>query len=294
MPTLLSTAAVQGFGLFTSKPASVFILPGEPGRGIVFRRADHSLAIPADTAHLAPQPPGVPARNTTLAAAHHTPPITVLTTEHILSALVGLGITDAIIELDGPEVPIMDGSAQPFVEAIRKAGIESDQAPQRGPLTLTREIVIESGPARIVARPRAAPGASYTYELDYGSGAPIAAQTATWTREAAGSGSAATYAREVAPARTFCLEAEAQQMRAMGLFKDLSPRDMLVIGAHGPIDNSYRFENEPARHKLLDLIGDLALIGRPIQADITATRAGHAMNHALAKAVVEAASQPRL
>ena len=315
MPTLQSSAAVQGFGLFTSKPASLFILAAEPGHGITFRRADVPVSIRAEIGHLAPQPPGIPARNTALAAPNHNPPVTVLTTEHVLSALVGLGITDAIIELDGAEVPILDGSAKPFVDAILKAGIEfggeiserlldrhgsrigTQSDPSGTPITLTREITIESGPARITARPRAVPGARYTYELDYGPGAPIPPQRASWTvdpvqdsgpRDSGLSSSALRYVQDVAPARTFCLEAEAQQMRAMGLFKNLSPRDMLVIGPRGPIDNAYRFDNEPARHKLLDLIGDLALVGRPFQADITATRAGHAMNHAMARALLAA------
>src|SRR5204863_9097590 len=142
-----------------------------------------------------------------------------------------------------------------------------------------------SGDGRIIARPRSAPGFSYTYELDYGPGALIPSQSATWPKSAAPGDTPADraaiyteYARQVAPSRTFCLKAEAEEMRSPGLFKDFSPRDLLVIGDAGPIENAYRFENEPARPKLLEPICDLAILGRPIQADITATRAGHALN----------------
>jgi UDP-3-O-acyl-N-acetylglucosamine deacetylase len=148
---------------------------------------------------------------------------------------------------------------------------------------ISREIVVERSGASIVARPRAGGGCLYRYELDYGAGAPIVAQAAEWD---SGEGdSAETYAREVAPARTFCLESEARAMQAAGLFKGLSPRDLLVIGERGPIENQYRFENEPARHKLLDLIGDLALAGRPLVGEVVATRAGHALNHEMAVAL---------
>jgi UDP-3-O-acyl-N-acetylglucosamine deacetylase len=135
-----------------------------------------------------------------------------------------------------------------------------------------------------VISPRRAPGCSYTYELDYGPPTPgvfaLGQQRATWD------GSATQYASEVAPARTYCLEQEAMVMRSMGLFAHLTPREMLVLGTSGPIDNALRFDDEPARHKLLDLIGDLALIGAPLQADVVATRSGHALAHEAARAVL--------
>lgn len=283
MPRTLAsaTAEIPGLGLFSGKPASVRILPAPAGSGIAFRRVDlrDQPTIPADLRALAPSSP---ARNTNLAVS---PTAIVMTVEHILSALAGQGVTDALIELRGPELPIGDGSAAIFAQALRFAGFTDAPAPATSkPLAPAREITVESGDARIVARPRSTPGASYTYELDYGPGAPIPAQKASW------SGDAKDYTANIAPARTFCLQAEAEQMRAAGLFKDFSPRDLLVIGPGGPIENTYRFENEPARHKLLDLIGDLSIAGggRPIRADITATRAGHALNHQMAKALAAA------
>lgn len=279
MPRTLAspTAEIAGRGLFSGKAASLRILPAPPGSCIAFQRADlpTTPVIPADLRALAPSSP---ARNTNLAIS---PTAIVMTVEHILSALASQGVTDALIELRGPEVPIGDGSSAVFAQALRFAGFTDSPAPNTTPIAPREPITVESGNARITARPRSAPGVSYTYELDYGPGAPIPPQSATW------SGDAKTYTATIAPARTFCLQAEAEQMRAAGLFKDFSPRDLLVIGPSGPIENSYRFPDEPARHKLLDLIGDLALVGggRPIQADITATRAGHALNHQMAKAL---------
>jgi UDP-3-O-acyl-N-acetylglucosamine deacetylase len=222
----------------------------------------------------------------------------VLTVEHLLSALTGLGITDAAVEVYGPEVPIGDGSAAFIAGALRRAGVRP-LGESVEPMVLRREVAVGTGSGgRIVARPRPEPGCSYTYELDYGPGAPLAPQRASWIQDGATqdsglrdsgppdsglSRSARLYLSDIAPARTFCLQKEAEQMRAAGMFKDLSPGEMLVIGEHGPIENEYRFENEPARHKLLDLIGDLALVGRPIQAEIIATRAGHALNQELAR-----------
>jgi len=293
--TLAAPAAIQGRGLFTGQHASLFILPADGGTGVTLRRADKpGSSAPASIDSLAKQPPGMPARNTTLATGAG---VTFLTVEHILSALTGLGITDALIELDGGEAPIGDGSAVFLVDALLRAGVATIDAEVEA-IRLGREIVVLAGGARVVARPREAPGCSYLYELDYGAGSAIGAQQASWESiETGGSealtASARAYIAEVAPARTFCLQSEAEQMRAMGLFKGFSPRDLLVIGPDGPIDNEYRFENEPARHKLLDLIGDLALAGggRPIQADIVATRAGHALNHEMARAIAAEAKR---
>ena len=150
------------------------------------------------------------------------------------------------------------------------------------PITPSRPLRVESedAGASITIEPSDTP--SYTYTLDYGPDSPIAPATAHWA------GDPDRFEHEIAPARTFCLEREAQAMRQLGLFEHLSPQDMLVFGPRGPIDNTLRFPDEPARHKLLDLIGDLALAGRPIRAKITAVRSGHALNHAAARALLDA------
>jgi UDP-3-O-acyl-N-acetylglucosamine deacetylase len=261
------------------------IRPGSGG--IQFRRAgsDASPAIPALAANHsagAVHPPvdRLPPRNTSLALPGSSRPAAV-TVEHLLSVLAGLGITDALIDLAGDEVPIGDGSGAFIVEAVRRAGV-ADAPGAPDPLTLTGPIVVsDPSGARIEASPADRP--HYTYHLDYGPDIAVPPQSASWA------GDPDDYATNVAPARTFCLEAEARAMQSLGLFKALTPRDMLVFGPEGPIDNTLRFPNEPARHKLLDLIGDLSLAGRPIHARITATRSGHALNHEMARALADLA-----
>jgi UDP-3-O-acyl N-acetylglucosamine deacetylase len=278
--TLARPCTFSGITLFTGALGSFSIHPS--ARGILFRRVDlpGQPAIPATAAHIVPE-----SRRTVLSAnpSDKTAP-TIQTVEHLLSALAGLGITDATIDLTGPEIPIADGSSLPFVEAILAAGIVPSASSTPNPVAIVTEpIVIEHGPACIEAHATDRPGLELTYKLEYPPGGPIPGQQASIFIPLGPP--APDYASQVAPARTFCLAAEAQQMRAMGLFAHLTPREMLVVGDRGPIDNAYLFDNEPARHKLLDLLGDLSLAARPIQARITATRTGHAHNHAMARAL---------
>jgi UDP-3-O-acyl N-acetylglucosamine deacetylase len=276
--TLIKSATIEGRGLFTGNPASATFLPAPVGTGIVFVRTDlpGNPAVSAALSSLATQPPGIPARNTTLRQEQAE----ILTVEHALSALTGLGITDALIEVQGPELPIGDGSAAIFTAALWAAGLRY-AGQDIEPLAITREVrVTGAGGSHITARPRSHPGCTYTYEIDYGAGRAIPPQSASLDTARDG------YMKDIAPARTFCTLAEAEAMKKAGLFQHFTPRDMLVVGPRGPIDNAYRFDNEPARHKLLDLIGDLSLIGRPLQADITAHKSGHALNHEMAKALI--------
>lgn len=278
--TLAANAAFSGVTLFTGIPSSVRILPSSRV-GILFRRSDllNSALIPADAAHILPE-----SRRTVLSADPSDPNApTVQTVEHILSALAGLGVTDALIEVAAPEIPIGDGSAKPFVEAILGAGLATFAADPRPAAVVSTPIIIDDGKSRIEAHPTDAGGLELTYRLEYPPPSPIGAQQASMFLPLGGP--APDYATQIAPARTFSTAAEARAMRAMGLFKHLTPREMLVIGPDGPIDNAYRFPDEPARHKLLDLLGDLSLAARPIKARILAARTGHAHNHALARAL---------
>ncbi len=290
--SLQHEAVLAGTGLFTQAACTVRIIPAKSNSGITFVRTDlpgkgpilaHASAISTVPVH--PAFESLPPRHTNL-QAHGT---TVFTVEHILSALAGLGVTDALIELDGPEVPIFDGSAQPFVNVITEAGI-LDLDGVCVAIVVGESFTVRSGESWITVEP-ADEGVTYTYELDYGSeyspDAPIGAQTATWT------GQADTFVSQIAPARTFSLEHEAKAMQQLGLFTKFTPAELLVIGPAGPIDNHWRFDNEPARHKLLDLIGDLSLAGAPICAHITAHRSGHALNHDMAKHIASLAEAPR-
>lgn len=277
---------LEGVGLFTGAPARLVIGPAEWGSGVRFRRADvpGAPAIPARVAHVAKPGQGplakLPSRNTCLLAPDH-PGAFVLTIEHLMSALAALGVWDAAVELFGPEVPIADGSALPFVEALLGTGLEEGLGPE--PMPVRTPVRLEAGAAWIEAAPGSG-ACRFEYRLDYGPGAPIAAGSAAWdlgTPDPRGD-----YRAGIAPARTFCLRAEAEAMRAAGLFGHLTPRDMLVIGDDGvPIENAYRFAGEPASHKLLDLIGDLALAGRPIAGTVVCARGGHQLTHDLVRAM---------
>jgi UDP-3-O-acyl-N-acetylglucosamine deacetylase len=305
---------VDGRALFTGGASSVIIHPRRdgpalaPGWGLAVVCSD-----PADAMALPPTP-GFPAivsnvvneaggalggRRTTLSPSPTDPGTSgVQTVEHVLSALAGLGITDAVIEVRARqprEVPIADGSADPFVRAVLDAGVETVAGNAR-PLIVERTLEVadpHDASVRIVAeplRPGDRPGLHARYELEY-----QAARTGIDLRQtfefccAIDRSTADGYARDVAPARTFCTFAEAEQMRNLGLFLHLTPRDMLVLGPGGvPIENTLRFADEPARHKVLDMIGDLALAGRPIVGRVTATKTGHAHNHQMARALLAA------
>lgn len=272
--TLSAPVRVEGPGLFTGRPARLSIEPSERGG---LRLAPGGPDFPATIDHLDPRPVhpafgALPARCTSLARDPASPP--AHTVEHALAALAGLGVTDAVLRLEGDEVPIGDGSALPFVPAILSAGLRD--LPGEAPAIVIRDrIELRDGDAGLVLEPFG--GVEYRYELDYPPGSPIPTQSASWD------GSPDAFISAIAPARTFCLRAEAEAMRRAGLFSHLSPREMLVLDADGPIDNALRFPDEPARHKLLDLIGDLALAGGPIRGRIIARRSGHAMNHDAAR-----------
>lgn len=288
---LRKAVSLSGAGLFTGVPATLTISPADSGAGIGFMiDGERVLAVIASLASkpLIPVFAKFPARHTCIAGPGGQ---TLATIEHVMSALAGLGITDATVACrdgddahDRPEVPILDGSAQAFVREIQRVGIDEPTSAPLGPITLPEAIRVEKDDASIVVTPRVSTdrvgGPTYTYHLAYP--APIGTQSARWD------GDAERYAAEIAPARTFSLEHEARMMQSMGLFRDLTPRDMLVIGADGPIDNALRYADEPARHKVLDLIGDLALAGPGVarlQADIVATRSGHALAHEAARAL---------
>lgn len=274
--TVRTAVRIEGVGLFTGSGAGATIEPSDSG-GIVFVRAGRS--IPATIGHLSSEPAHpafaqMPPRNTSVGAEGGV----VHTVEHVLAALAGLGITDALVRMDGDELPIGDGSASLFTDPIVDAGVRTIGETTIEPVTVREPIRIESGSASITIEP--SEHALYVYCLDYGDGSPIPSGDAVWD------GTPGQFAQQIAPARTFCLQAEAEAMHGAGLFEHLTPRDMLVFGPDGPIDNTLRFPDEPARHKLLDLIGDLSLVGRPLRARVIAERSGHALNHEAARRVL--------
>lgn len=265
--------AVSGFGLFTSRPSRVEVRPSSEPRGIHFVHSPTSRSVPALIAHqkLARGPLG--GRNTIIGDEHFS----VATVEHLLSSLAGLGLWHAEIVIDADELPILDGSAAGFVTALRD---RSFAAPPARAIRLKQTIRVEDAASGAWIEAVPSENLRYRYELQYPPGAGIPEQSFEWD------GDADRYANEIAPARTFSLEREAMAMKAAGLFPHLTPRDMLVIAPNGhAIDNSLRFPDEPARHKLLDLIGDLALLGGPLIAQVTAHKSSHALTHELCRRI---------
>ncbi len=270
--TLADAATVRGRGLFTGQQATVTFKPAPVNHGVVCYRTDITdsgvpARIPALIQHVAKRD-----RRTTLKLGDAT----IDTCEHVMSAVAGLGIDNLIVEIDGPEFPGVDGSAKPFVEAMLAAGLAEQDQPRRV-FTITDPVTIEENGAMIAALPADTTGMEVIYDLEYSDG-PIGHQVHAY------SSNNGSYKQQIAPARTFLLEHEARAFQAQGLGKHLTPTDLLVIGDSGVVgENAYRFDNEPARHKLLDVIGDLQLVGCAIRGRIVAYRSGHALNHRLAR-----------
>lgn len=279
--TIAEPISLGGVTLFTAQPARCDIRPGNAG--IRFTRVDDPTrpSVSATINHVRPRAlhpafETISARYTTIA----TDATSISTVEHLLAALAGFGITDADIELDADEPPIFDGSAVSWTQMLAAAGTK--ELGTVDPIVV-RE-AIDVGGIRI--EPREEPGTAYRYELDYGTHPALGQQTAEIVLDGS-TNAVRAFASEIAPARTFGLAQDVEAMRGLGLFGHLSAEQMLVLGPFGPIDNAFRYDNEPARHKLLDLIGDLSLVGRPIQASITGRKTGHADNHAAARTIAQ-------
>ncbi|MFQ4136514.1 UDP-3-O-acyl-N-acetylglucosamine deacetylase [Nodosilinea sp. PGN35] len=274
--TLASVVERQGVGLHSGTTTTVTLRPAAPGQGRYFVRTD------------LPGQPSVPASlkavNPTLLSTELCQgEASVRTVEHLLAALVGLGIDNVRVEITGPEVPLLDGSALGWVEAIGQAGRQRQQAPQ-GTARLRQPVTIHHGDAFVAAFP--APMARFTYGIDFEVVA-IGNQWFSWSPGADPFGPDGFVAL-VAPARTFGLAHQVEQLRASGLIQGGSLDNALVCGDEGWLNPPLRFENEPARHKMLDLIGDLSLLGRLPEAHIVAYKASHRLHGELAAALVPA------
>lgn len=275
--TIQREARFEGRGLFTGEPASVCIKPGPPNTGVWFVRADQPqpVRIAARLENVAKRARRTALRNGTVA---------IETVEHCLSACAGLGVDNLEIELKGNELPALDGSCRPIVESLKEAGIREQEAGREFYRVQDIERVVE-GDCELVALPpldAACETLEIDYTLDYGPDNPIGRQRLglVLTPE--------SFEEAIAPARTFVLEREVEHLRAGGMGLHLTYADLLVFGADGPIQNTLRFPDECVRHKILDLIGDLALLGRFLVGRIQARKSGHSLNHALVRGLLEA------
>jgi UDP-3-O-acyl N-acetylglucosamine deacetylase len=262
--TIVRPAEVSGVGFLTGAHVRLRFLPAPPSSGIFFVRTDlrPPLTIPAHV----DQVTGT-ARRTTLGRG----PGEVSLVEHVLAALAGLRIDNCRIELDAPEPPGLDGSARGFVTALLRAGAERQPA-ERPAWAVEAPVVLAQGGATLTLHPPAGDGLRVSYFLDYGAFTPPGRQTHTQDV------TPGAFLAGVADCRTFILESEAAELLRQGLGKRTTTADLLVFGPRGPIDNRLRHANEPARHKVLDLVGDLALLGADLRGHVVAYRSGHPLN----------------
>lgn len=276
--TLRKPAVLSGPGLFTGEPATLTFKPAGPNHGIRFVREHDGRrsVIPAHVQHVMQRPRRTALRNGTL----H-----VETVEHCLAALVGMGVSNVEIELADTstgELPMGDGSSRAFVDAIDEAGIEEQSQPI-DPLIITEPIQVQQGDATLAALP----GPTDHLEIVYTFEAPHPVGRQVFCFHLFDRNARDDFRKDLAPARTFVFAHEADDMRQRGMGEHLTYDDLVVIGENGPIENSFRFENEPVRHKVLDLLGDLSLVGRPVFGRLVAHKSGHELNHTLARRLLE-------
>jgi UDP-3-O-[3-hydroxymyristoyl] N-acetylglucosamine deacetylase len=269
MNTILKQAfELSGVGLHSGITTKVRVTPASPGEGRYFVRVDlpEKLKIPATIEYVS---------QTTLSTELALGNAKVRTVEHLLAALSASGINDACIEVDGVEIPLLDGSARLWVEALKESGEMGREGEKK--LVIQKPIWIYEGDSFVAAIP--APETRFTYGIDFSDKA-IANQWHSWHP------ATEDFATEIAPARTFGFAEQIAQLQEAGLIKGGNLDNALVCSHEGWLNPPLRFTNEPARHKLLDLVGDLSLLGTFPQAHFIAYKASHKLHIALARKIV--------
>ncbi|QDZ41081.1 UDP-3-O-acyl-N-acetylglucosamine deacetylase [Euhalothece natronophila Z-M001] len=265
--TLATSFTSSGVGLHSGEEVTVTVKPAQAGEGRYFVRTD------------LPEAPSISATveavsQTQLSTELQQGQATVRTVEHLLSALFGLGVDHARIEINGPEVPLLDGSALSWTQQIQRVGRVSCQVPKQKGLVLNSPVSVQEKDAIVAAFP--ADQTQLSYAVDYPVDA-IGQQWLSWYPEKG------DYESAIAPARTFVLAKQIEALQQAGLIKGGSLDNALVCGEQGWLNPPLRFANEPVRHKLLDLVGDLSLLGIFPQAHIFAYKASHHLHIRLAK-----------
>lgn len=262
--TIRRDAALEGVGLHTGQHVRVRFRPADPHRGIRFVRVDLEghPEIPVSPATILDQIRRPRRTSVGVGTAE------VHTIEHLMATCYGLGVTNLVVEISGEEVPGLDGSAFPFLETLRHAGLV-DQDAFRLPLQIKEPVWVEEGDATLLVLPDDAFKVSYT--MSY-------AHPALTVQFYSRTTPSAVFEQELAPSRTFCLAEEVEALRRQGMGKGATYENTVVVGPQGVINNRLRFPDEFVRHKVLDLLGDLYLIGRPIQGHVLAVRSGHSLN----------------
>ena len=274
--TIRRPVACSGIGLHSGQKVTLRLRPAPVDHGIVFKRLDlDGLEIPADVTHV---------DNIHYATGLARDEASVETVEHLLAALVSLEIDNAIVELNQAEVPIMDGSAASFVYLVHEAGIRKLGATRKF-LKVIRPIALSRGDKRIALYPSDHFKVTYSISFDH----PLLRHQSKTMRL-----SEAAFVDEIAPARTFGFLKEAEMLRQRGLALGASLDNAVVLGETGVLNSSLRFEDEFVRHKILDVIGDLSLVGYPIIGHLVAHRGGHALHASFAQKILEDVNAWRL
>ena len=276
--TLARSVSVTGVGFVSAADVCVRFCPASADSGIVFVRTD----LPQrPRIAVCPQNILVRRRRTALGSEGAT----LEMTEHILAALAGCGIDNCKIEIDAGEAPGMDGSASAFVEAILQVGSVAQDVSRR-PYVVTEPLSVNDGDAVVGIHPGPTDRLDITFTLDYGEGGPVGKQSLMVSL------SPEFFRAQIAPARTFILEREIQALREQGLGARTTAKDLLVFGEDGrPIDNQVRFVDECVRHKILDVVGDLTILGRPLCGHFVAHKGGHHLNVQLVQKLAQQARQ---
>ncbi len=276
--TLAAEITQTGVGLHSGVITHVRILPADAGSGRYFVRVDlpDLPIIPAQVAAV---------NQTVLSTQLGKGEACVRTVEHLLAALVGMGVDNARIEIDGAEVPLLDGSAKVWTASITEVGLRSQTINNNQiPLVITEPIWVYQGDAFVCALP--APETRFSYGIDFDTPA-IGNQWHSWLQTTQLDNAAASFATEIAPARTFGLLHQIEHLQKTGLIKGGSLDNALVCGSEGWVNPPLRFANEPVRHKILDLIGDLSLLGTFPQAHFLAYKASHNLHIQLAQKILD-------
>ncbi len=269
--TIAVSCEVSGRGYWSGRPVCVRIDPAPPGAGVRLIRTD----LPDQ-----PECPAVidQARDCAFRTNLECGEARFAMIEHLMAALAALEIDNCFVAIDGEELPGLDGSSEAYVESLRHAGLIV-QARSRNRLVIAETVRVQREGSWLTASPSRDGHAHFEYRLSYDDQTPISPQTYRCLL------TPQRFARDVAPARTFVTQTQADRLRSQGVARHVTHQDLLVFGSDGPLDNQLRFSDECARHKTLDMIGDLALVGVDFVGEFVSFRGGHRLNAMLARAL---------
>ena len=266
--TVAKRVTCTGIGLHSGRPATLTLAPAPADSGVTFVRMDLGVEIPGRNEHV---------QDTMLSTTIGVGQARVATVEHVLAALAGMGVDNCRVEVEGPEIPILDGSAAPFVALVQEAGIRHQKASRRV-LVVEKPVEIRDGDK--VARLEPADAFVVDFRADFGHPLITNQPLRVTVNER-------SFEREVARARTFCFRRDIERMQAAGLARGGSLENAIVVDEFSILNpEGLRFPDEFVRHKVLDAIGDLALFGVPLRGALVAVKSGHAMNQALVRKVL--------